>query len=885
MTPTFRKTLLASSLAAATSSLASATLAEDGTTPTLEEVVITGTLIRGKEPVGAKPIAINSEAILETGAINTNEILATVPQVANFFNQRTDFDPRGSSTISRPNLRGLPGFTSASGSTTLVLVDGHRITPLGVVESSVDPNIIPSAVLDRVEIVTDGGSSLYGADAVGGVINFITKKEFEGIQMDLTFSSAEDYGASDIAITGGKKWGSGSILASFTHTETDGLQTRDRDWAARGTWTEQGLVPTGTECVNPAGSTTAWWNYAQYAGQASGVFWTLNGAGGAVTPVGEPCDILAEDTFVPEVERDNLWVSVSQDLAQNVAFNMQLYHSNQTSNYERYPLGDSIVAPTPAELGVVGNAGDFYQQASVGFSYAAHPSYMHRNKEIEIDTWGISPEFVIDMDNGWQLRQTFHLGRSESNLIDPASNTSLATAYVNSGALDPLNVGAADASVINDILDYENAQETIQDMFLARLIADGALFELPAGDVRMAAGVEFTRDSASVRQGFVGIGQLGSEELGENTRHISSGFVEIQIPAADILDLSLSVRHDDYSDFGTTTNPTVGFTLTPVDWVSIFGHWGESFNAPTALDALGTATIRNYFASIFEQSPGAVPDPLGERDPDRDGLIQFTGAGGALRPQTAESWALGFEIAPPAAEGLKFGLTYYEIEFSDALGAANPQLASSVLANPDKFIWNPTQTELDRILNTANNVDDFIALIEGSGGVENIGLILDRRTANTESALLEGIDFAVSYYQSTGFGEMSYSLAGTKTLTFDLGARGTELQDTLAEDTADLNFAGTIGWRNDNMRAKLTMRYSNGFDTSNAQLGQTSVDSFLVTDLSVRYDINESTSIRLNIDNMLDEEPPIWRQNGFLLPYSGWTLGRTFKIGFTKSFF
>ena len=147
----------------------------------LEEVVVTGTLIRGVQPTGSQVIGVDEADIVETGAVTTNELLATVPQVSNFFNQRPEQDPRATElTLNRPNLRALPGINSASGATTLVLVDSHRLTPMGVNESSIDPDVIPGIVMQRVDIVPDGGSSLYGADAVGGVINFITLDEFEG---------------------------------------------------------------------------------------------------------------------------------------------------------------------------------------------------------------------------------------------------------------------------------------------------------------------------------------------------------------------------------------------------------------------------------------------------------------------------------------------------------------------------------------------------------------------------------------------------------------------------------------------------------------------------------------------------------------------------------
>ena len=161
----------------------------------LEEIVVTASLIRGVEATGSQTIGITPTDIMESGAVTTNEMLATVPQISNFFNQRPEQDPRGSdrNTVNRPNLRNLPGINEASGANTLVLVDSNRIAPMGASQSSVDPDVIPGIVIGRIDIVPDGGSSLYGADAVGGVINFVTLDEYDGVKVDIGYDSGDDY--------------------------------------------------------------------------------------------------------------------------------------------------------------------------------------------------------------------------------------------------------------------------------------------------------------------------------------------------------------------------------------------------------------------------------------------------------------------------------------------------------------------------------------------------------------------------------------------------------------------------------------------------------------------------------------------------------------------
>ena len=888
-----KKAVIAMSGAILSAAGATNVLAQEGSTsPQLEEVIVTGTLIRGVDPVGAKVIGLDAEAIIDSGASTTNEILATIPQVANYFNERPEQDPRGLAitVINRPNLRDLPGFTSASGSTTLVMVDGHRVAPLGINQSSLDPDVIPAAVIERIEVVTDGGSSLYGADAVGGVVNFITRKEFEGVKVDLNYGSGDDFDTTDISITGGTNWEGGSLILSMSHSERENMQEKDRDWAQRGIQTENGVMPNGTRCIEPVGSITSWASY--------GRGWTDNpraaSLGVKVTPVGDACDISGEDSLLPEANRDNFWGSISHELTDNVSFSMQAYYAERDTALTKYPLGAEIVEPNPRDLEVPpGPVGATYDVAALGFSYGAHPGYVNRGGvQIDWETYGFSPELVITMDNGWQLRQTVHYGHSETSLLDPQSNTPKMLNYNASGQFDPNNVAATDAAVLDDILDLELAGQTIQELFLARMVADGALMNLPAGAMRMAAGVEFSEDRARKRLTEVPMGGLGAVDYKENSRDIKSFFAEVQVPVFDALDLSFSVRQDDYSDFGKTSNPNVGFTFAPADWISVFGHWGESFNAPTAVDDLNEGRIRNY--TCGGRAGSVIPTPPNVDGPtiwpdDRPCVLHLVDGGAKLKPQVAETWAVGFELEP--LEGLQIGATFFDIEFDQILGSVNPQILAAVLANPEKFVFanNPdgspriTQELLDEYLGSVNNADLYPQV-----SIESTGIILDRRVSNTEAAKLEGFDFFVSYTHNTSIGTMSYGLNGNHQSTFDIiTAAGTT--DNLDQDVPDLNIAGNIAWSRNNVRARLNLKYTNGFEID-GELDQTSVDDYLVADLFVGYDFKQGNgfadglSLRFNIDNVFDEDPPVWRRSSPGLPYSGFTLGRVFKFGISKKF-
>jgi iron complex outermembrane receptor protein len=177
-----------------------------GEEPVSDEIVVTGTILRGTPPVGSNMISVGQEKMASTGATTANELLASVPQVSNLFNTVPSSRLAVAANqiqVVRPNLRNLAGETSSS-SATLVLFDGHRIANVGVTQNAIDPDLLPAIAIERVEIVTDGGSATYGSDAVGGVINFITRKRFDGVKVQAHYGFADDYYQLDAGAIVGK---------------------------------------------------------------------------------------------------------------------------------------------------------------------------------------------------------------------------------------------------------------------------------------------------------------------------------------------------------------------------------------------------------------------------------------------------------------------------------------------------------------------------------------------------------------------------------------------------------------------------------------------------------------------------------------------------------
>lgn len=850
-----------------------------------QEIVVIGTLIRGTEVVGSQTISVDDEQITEQGAVSTNEVLQLVPQITNTFNGRFEVDPRGITgagvSIQRPNLRNLPGINSASGGTTLVLVDGMRITPVGVNQSAVDVDIIPSAVLAGMDLITDGGSSLYGADAVAGVLNFRTKRRFEGVKVDANYgfgTTLSHFDQWDASITAGTSWSTGNAYISVGHLRRDGVLNGETDWATGEIYDANGNPRfTGTQCIEPVGSEIRYFFF--------GRGWTNNPAapGAGTFPIGEACDQTLAGTYLPKLKRSNVFASLSQEVADNIDLRVTAYWTKRDMTLFSYPRGYT----TPAEVPVFPanpRIGQIHTTlGGIGFSFGAHPDYVNTPTRLGFETWGVTPELKIDLGGGWQVNNTLHTGRSTNFQSFPGVNQALAQDYIDAGALDPLNVAAADAAVIRDITDFETAQDTNHELVVFRSVADGPLFALDGGDAKLAVGVEYQGSSAETRQATDRTGVLETKDYNRAERNSKSVFGELSLPLSNWLNVTGSLRHDDYSDFGSTTNPNIGVSLKPVRWLELYGHWNTTFNAPNPIDS-AALPVGRFICGIYSPTAGPT-DPFNEWNKTGTCAFLAEGPSSGLKPQTAETWAIGFKANPG---NFRFGAQFYSIDFKDVLGAVNAGNADTYVTNPELYHYNPTDAFFADFLALLGNGTELSSQIAAS----DIALLVDRRTSNIEAAKVEGIDFHLYYNTPTSFGDLSFGIDGTKTTKSERISAGAT-SDQLGLGGPELSARIFAGLDAGSFSTKVTVNYSGKFHDSNPDfLGNTViVDPFVTTNLFLGYEFDEEsgalagTSLRLIVDNLFEEKPQVIRRGTpNQISYANWTLGRVIKLGISKEF-
>ncbi|MBU6268653.1 MAG: TonB-dependent receptor [Sphingomonadales bacterium] len=858
------------------------------------DIVVTGTLIRGQQVTGSQTVTVAAQQIEQLGAGTTQEVLASIPQFGSF-NQIPVADPRSNALISfgRVNLRSIPGFNKGSGSITLTLVDGHRVAGVGVFEDSVDPDSVPSAILERLDVVTDGGSSLYGADAIAGVANFITKKQFDGIKLDGTLGLGNEltsYKQYNGSITAGKNWSNGGAYISFGYDANSNVTNGDTTWARSGLWSGSTFLPQGTQCLSPVGTSVT-------KAYIPGYGWIANPAipGTGTTASGTKCDDFLAQSYFPKQRRYNVFASVYQQISDNIDFRMTGSYTDKRVTFSAYPIGMTTTAQAfPASAAPM----TFLTlDAGTAFSFGANSAYRQRLSYNAYSVFNISPEFTITL-NKWQVHASANYGESSNHFRNPGVNQTLAQADINAGVFTPATVSSLSATELNNILNWEDATDTKHREFDARVYADGPLFALPGGDAKLAVGAEYQNNRASNRFNTGAIDSVNSTAYRTASQHATSIFGEVSLPVFSMLDLSASVRYDHYSNFGGTTNPTLAAKFKPFEWLSIYGHWGKSFNAPTALDSLAV-TSAQYIAGGGLQCSVASPCVdyrPGVASATAGGVVLLTGSSNNLLPQTATEWTLGFDAKPTSR--LNFGVEYYNIHLRNLLGSinpANPQVFT--VSNPANYAFGngnttiATSNPLYQAIVTAANGSTAIAQINANG--KGLGEIVDFRVSNVNDIFASGLDFHARLQVPTAnAGDFTISLNGNKALETKStkGPAVDYLQDGLVGSGPTFNASASLGWSLKNWSTNVTVNYSGAYNSLDYANAAVKVSAFTVANLFVGYKFGgegllSKSSLRLIVDNVFNRTPQIVQENSpGPLSYKGWTLGRVIKLGATLQY-
>lgn len=368
--------LRSASLGVLALTLATAAYAQGNKTENVESVTVTGTLIKGINPIGTKAITVNVGEIESTGHVTIGRILETVPQVSNIFNTVpvSGTNDVGTSRGVVPRIRNLN--VSGGASITLLLVNGHNVVGTGSLNTTSDLSQIPSMVIQRIDVVADGGSSLYGSDAVTGTINIITRKSYEGFETQASFGTAAGgYDAYNLGAMAGHSWGSGNVYLAYQYTKNTYQMSYGRPYFG------DNLIPLGGTVDNrssPCALANVTAGGVTYALNSNTVANTLGALRGAATVGKNICDTYKGGTagsvgnaqgrsVIPAEQQNTLWLGMSQHIADGVEFSMTANASLHTAR--------ALLPPRTTTNAVIKNNNPFFQSINgetsqtVSFNY------------------------------------------------------------------------------------------------------------------------------------------------------------------------------------------------------------------------------------------------------------------------------------------------------------------------------------------------------------------------------------------------------------------------------------------------------------------------------------------------------------------------------------
>src|SRR5471030_1093984 len=246
-----KKLLCGASVGALATAIAGSAYAQtQEAAPATENVTVTatGTSIKGIAPVGTNLITVDAATIKATGAVTTEEIFNQIPQLANTFNTQTTSPTAINIGGVRPSIRYNPAQTILGLSSTLLLMDGHNMVGVSGLATTPDAGVIPTIVLRQVDVLPDGASSIYGANAVAGVINFVTRDTYQGFQANASVGVADGYSAFQTGVMAGTDWGNGGVYGAFEHKENTYLMANRRSYTKMDLTGIGGRDSRGTSC-------------------------------------------------------------------------------------------------------------------------------------------------------------------------------------------------------------------------------------------------------------------------------------------------------------------------------------------------------------------------------------------------------------------------------------------------------------------------------------------------------------------------------------------------------------------------------------------------------------------------------------------------------------
>jgi iron complex outermembrane recepter protein len=589
------------------------------------EIVVTGSRLLRKDYVSISPISTVSAAQIESsGSLAIEQVLNTLPQVVAGFSATSNNPSDGTSTV---DLRGL------GAARTLVLVNGHRMTPATKLSSATDLNTIPSRLIKRVEVITGGASSTYGSDALAGVVNFILKDDFEGVELSSQYGLSQEGDGEqfDLSLILGSNFagGRGNLTAFVSYYDRNQVLAGTRDWAF---FSNAGGSATGisgradNQPATNAFPATATVSGCGAAATSTNIAFTKTGAAiGAcndfdlASPATNRYNFSPVNNLQSPAERISLALFGKYDLSDSLKGKLEVFYTDNRVS--------SQLAPTPM-TGLSVPIDNPYIKASFASILAARPTpganFVFRKRMLDVgvrvqESNNKQFQFVTGLEgtvfSDWKWDSTFNYGRTEfrdsikndvsrSRLTAATRGTAQGATATSCGTnllalfpgCKPFNLfgeGSASKDAINFVrLDFSDS--TVFERFVVGGNIAGDLFELPAGPLGLAAGFEYREDTFTFKpdaaKGAGDIFGFNAEKAVSGGFNVKEAYAELSVPIVkdlpfiSALNLELGGRISDYSTVGQTEAYKLG-----IDWkvdsdIRARGMYQKASRAPSAFE-------------------------------------------------------------------------------------------------------------------------------------------------------------------------------------------------------------------------------------------------------------------------------------------------------------
>ena len=696
----------------ASSAFGTVALAQDSDDENVEEqgkITVTGSRIKRSDIEGAVPVTVITREQLElSGESNAADFLRNTT-----FNTSGSFRPQSGSSIQSVATISLRGIGSAR---SLVLIDGRRIPKAPTSGQAQDLNAIPLGAIERIEILTDGASAIYGSDAIGGVVNVITRTDYTGAEIMLgaqEVSIAENGGEREEgSVLFGAANDRSSVIAGISWNDREIIFQRDLPWNVPGGST----FSNNFRAVAAAGNETGPFISATQCAFPNTGFYVLD-----PTDPNSRCayDFTLESADEASIENQSFYVKARHEINDSweLWVNAGVYETKSFGRYAPVPDGSAFSGTgVPLSASSPNNpsnpASPLYDPANWPTPQVVH--WRHRfdalgNRDNNITTTNTSFEVGTTGQVG-NAEVEFGVSRANSNSINIGRNyllRSAAASAIEDGSYNLANPYGSSPFVLNSLRVTTNRDAKFdQDTMFGSVAFD--LFDMANGPVSVFVGAEYRdvkyqdRYDSLSEAGQVG-GSSGSSAGGG--RDVTSIFFEGLVPILDNLEMSLAGRYDDYSDYGSDFSPKVSFRYQPLDNLTLRASYGEGFRAPT-LDILtqqpsdSADTVNDPQTCVAE---GLAPDCLTQ--------IQNTViANPALGSEQSEQFSLGLAYEP--FDWMNFTVDYWNIEITDQIRNVGAQ----TLVNEN--ILGQTRPGLGCVRDAATG-----AIITCTRGATNEGLI------------------------------------------------------------------------------------------------------------------------------------------------------------------